>query len=361
MNKDMENSINILQDNPLFETAVDLAFNAGAMAEKGIIGIEDSREMVASVRNLALEFERGFDHDSADTDYMESIDRFAEEKLTALYGRKEGKADMLCEDFSVRCDDFSVKYSPAVGELLTVVFQDGSRREIETVAGDALRCWEQEFYVNADRIREAWIDDKSGRRSWLCGGPDEIRPTEKVRIINNRHVYIGGTWYEIAAPGGGGVEHYGDCEPEMTPRQVYNHYFPRPVGDGVKHTNVTLFFIDSTDTAVIHMTDRTVSLDVFDYNSEAMDKWRDLIPCGNDRRREGYMLTYEPYKLCSRPFIWPERPRIILVEGGHVTLPWWVLYKNGENDFIPKYHRPNEKMEAIGLYLIHAGIKWSWM
>lgn len=274
---------------------------------------------------------------------------------------KEVIAEMRCDDFSVRCDDFSVKYSPAVGELLTVVFQDGSRREIETVAGDALRCWEREFYVNADRIREAWIDDKSDRRSWLCGGPDEIRPTEKVRIINNRHVYIGGTWYEIAAPGGGGVEHYGDCEPEMTPRQVYNHYFPRPVGDGVKHTNVTLFFIDSTDTAVIHMTDRTVSLDVFDYNSEAMDKWRDLIPCGNDRRREGYMLTYEPYKLCSRPFIWPERPRIILVEGGHVTLPWWVLYKNGENDFIPKYHRPNEKMEAIGLYLIHAGIKWSWM
>lgn len=346
--------MNIQLETPLLETAVDLAFNAGAMTAKGVIEIEDSREMVAAVKNLAIEFEKGFNHDSADGNYLESVDKFAEEKLAALYGRKEGKPVM-------RCDDFSIKYSPAVGDLLTVVFMDGSCREIDTAAGDALRCWEQEFYVNADRISEAWIDDKAGRRSWMCGGPDNIRPTEKIKIINNRHVYIGGTWYEITTPGGGDVHHYGDCEPEMTPRQVYNHYFPRPDGDGVKYSGVTLFFIDATGKDVIHMTDRTVSLDVFDYNNDAMDDWRDFIPCGYDRRREGYILTYAPKKPCARPFIWPERPRIILAEGEHVTLPWWVLYKNSENDFILKYHRSSEKLDAITRYLDHAGQKWHWM
>lgn len=72
----------------LAETMIDIAYNAGCMVARGQIAVEDSREFVSTVRELAGEFEKAFDLDG---DYIAAVDTFAEEKLLQLYGPENMK------------------------------------------------------------------------------------------------------------------------------------------------------------------------------------------------------------------------------------------------------------------------------
>lgn len=271
----------------------------------------------------------------------------------------------------MKCSEFAVKYAPVMGETLIVIFSNGDRREIETLPGDAAHCWEEEFSVQMDNIREAYIEYDDGGRDWYCGGPGNLRPREQIKIINNHHIYVGGTWFEIAADDEGVIDS-GNCDDNMSPRQIYTYYFGKIKQDGVWHQDVTVFLGDPMTDELIHMTDKRVMLDVFDYNSdykthynrhnkECRECWRDMIPHGHDRRREGYLLFYDPHYACTRPLIWTERPRVLVVQEPHFTLPYQVLKNKVGYMTEDKYFAIYDKLNAIAKYLDEAGQKYFWL
>jgi hypothetical protein len=69
------------------ETAIDIGMTAGILLGKGLIEIDDSREFVATVRELAIEFEENFDEKTED--YIIKVDEFAQERLIQYYGADE--------------------------------------------------------------------------------------------------------------------------------------------------------------------------------------------------------------------------------------------------------------------------------
>lgn len=69
------------------EVVYDLAFNAGWLAKKGCIEIEDSRALFADILHWAREFESGFDSENGD--YYEAVDEFTFRHLVEEYRREE--------------------------------------------------------------------------------------------------------------------------------------------------------------------------------------------------------------------------------------------------------------------------------
>ena len=70
------------------EVIYDLALNAGWLANKGYIEIEDTRALFADILHWAREFESGFDSENGD--YDEDMDEFVSRNLVEKY-RREGR------------------------------------------------------------------------------------------------------------------------------------------------------------------------------------------------------------------------------------------------------------------------------
>lgn len=174
---------------------------------------------------------------------------------------------------------------------------------------------------------------------------------KETKEINGYKVCVDGSAYEICAPINRDVLFHGNCTPEMTPRQVYDRVFPRPVGDGKIIENVTLFFIgEDIGFGASSVFALSAVLDVCEYSLS----------------QDGYQLTYKKTqaKLERNVRFW-NRPRIIAADG-FITLPDDVLYNIEVKAVITtktsKYLAHDEKqLDAISAYLDGQGINWREM
>jgi len=165
---------------------------------------------------------------------------------------------------------------------------------------------------------------------------------EQTRIINEHRVYIGGTWYEISAPQGGGVIHTGTCIPIMTPSEVYERHYPRPQGDGKLLEQVTLLYTGDMGNCLIHA--EYARLDMAEIRPE----------------QDGYELR------CSCPgsndciqILWPVRPSILVVEGYVTDLSKVIdrsctVYKAEEWELVDP-----SKLKAVAAYLDRIALPYS--
>lgn len=120
---------------------------------------------------------------------------------------------------------------------------------------------------------------------------------EERKQINGMHVYVGGTWYEISNPNQGGVVESGDCNPIMTPRQIYDKVYGRPSGDRCLHVDSTLLYMGPEHPYYIHA--EYARLYIADYDND----------------REGYQLRYSPPGSNDcHTVTWPARPHILVVD-----------------------------------------------
>lgn len=120
---------------------------------------------------------------------------------------------------------------------------------------------------------------------------------EQRKQINGLHVYVSGTWYEISNPNQGGVVEFGDCNPIMTPRQIYDKVFGRPSGDRCLHVDSTLLYMGAKHPYFIHAEYARLNIAAYD-----MDQ-------------EGYQLRYSPPGSNDcRTVTWPARPHILVVD-----------------------------------------------
>lgn len=74
------------QLNRFIENAINIALSAGVMAAKGLISVEDSKEIINIIKDLAEQFEATVptedDNNFSDFDYLIGIDKFASQKLS---------------------------------------------------------------------------------------------------------------------------------------------------------------------------------------------------------------------------------------------------------------------------------------
>ncbi|MEF3304171.1 hypothetical protein [Paenibacillus sp. GYB003] len=76
----------------IFETAIDIALNAGYLIETGEIEVDDSRLLVQRIRLWAEEFEKKSRTDDY-IDYIDDVDRFACYVLKSNYPRSQKAFD----------------------------------------------------------------------------------------------------------------------------------------------------------------------------------------------------------------------------------------------------------------------------
>lgn len=72
------------------ENIFEMTLVAKMLLDKGAIKIEDSRDLVIDIHNLAIEFEKLHEGNSWDTeDYLDTIEKFTEDKLIVKWGDEE--------------------------------------------------------------------------------------------------------------------------------------------------------------------------------------------------------------------------------------------------------------------------------
>lgn len=173
---------------------------------------------------------------------------------------------------------------------------------------------------------------------------------ERSKIIDRMTVRIKGTEYEISNPRGFPV-HFGTCEEDATPREVYARHFPPNERDGLEHEKKALFFISEKICGF----------------SQAYAKTAKLIQDDVSLSQEGYALIYTRprARVWADVVRWHERPIIVMTDSG-VKLPDTVLYTMEERDGMTlkksKFLSHDLKqLDAVVAWLEANGHPWEYM